>query len=99
MKCSQHSLSFSDWDTTLNGTKYYINKTIGAEFEAQMVLPMALQYLTPPVVSFIGLGAISAAVMSSADSSILSASSMFARNIYKLTIRQKVWLTKDGPSD
>lgn len=54
------------------------------------ILPMSLQYLTPPAVSFIGLGAISAAVMSSADSSILSASSMFARNIYKLVLRQKV---------
>lgn len=51
---------------------------------------MVLQYLTPQWVSFFGLGAVSAAVMSSADSSVLSASSMFARNIYKLMIRQKV---------
>ena len=51
---------------------------------------MVMQYLCPPAVTFIGLGAVSAAVMSSADSSILSASSMFARNIYKLIFRQKV---------
>ena len=51
---------------------------------------MVMQYLCPPWVSFIGLGAVSAAVMSSADSSILSASSMFARNIYKSIFRQKV---------
>ena len=51
---------------------------------------MVLQYLCPPVVSFIGLGAVSAAVMSSADSSILSASTICARNIYKLVFRQKV---------
>lgn len=38
----------------------------------------------------LGLGAISAAVMSSADSSILASSSMFTRNVYKLTIRPKV---------
>ncbi|TNN65151.1 High affinity choline transporter 1 [Liparis tanakae] len=53
-----------------------------------MILPIVLQHLCPPFVSFFGLGAVSAAVMSSADSSILSASSMFARNIYQLTFRQ-----------
>ncbi|CAF92317.1 unnamed protein product, partial [Tetraodon nigroviridis] len=47
-----------------------------------------LQHLCPPYISFFGLGAVSAAVMSSADSSILSASSMFARNIYHLAFRQ-----------
>jgi high affinity choline transporter 7 len=53
-----------------------------------MILPMVLQYLTPTYISFFGLGAVSAAVMSSADSSVLSASSMFARNVYKLIFRQ-----------
>lgn len=56
--------------------------------ETSMILPMVLQYLTPDFVSFFGLGAVSAAVMSSADSSVLSASSMFARNVYKLIFRQ-----------
>jgi solute carrier family 5 (high affinity choline transporter), member 7 len=41
-------------------------------------------------IAFFGLGAVSAAVMSSADSSVLSASSMFARNVYRLIFRQTV---------
>lgn len=56
--------------------------------EAMLVLPLSLRYLPPPYVSAIGLGAFSAAVMSSLDSSILSASSVFAWNVYKLTLRQ-----------
>ncbi|KAB7497316.1 High-affinity choline transporter 1 [Armadillidium nasatum] len=53
-----------------------------------MILPLVIQHLTPDLVSFVGLGAISAAVMSSADSSVLSAASMFARNIWKCIFRQ-----------
>lgn len=60
------------------------------EDDASRILPLVLQYLTPSAISFIGLGAVSAAVMSSADSSTLSASSMFSRNIYKLIFRPKV---------
>ncbi|CAF0796973.1 unnamed protein product [Brachionus calyciflorus] len=56
--------------------------------DQKLILPLVLQYLTPNFISFFGLGAISAAVMSSADSSVLSASSMFARNIWKLVFRQ-----------
>ncbi|XP_039187752.1 high affinity choline transporter 1 isoform X1 [Crotalus tigris] len=56
--------------------------------KSDMILPIVLQYHCPVYISFFGLGAVSAAVMSSADSSILSASSMFARNIYQLSFRQ-----------
>lgn len=54
---------------------------------AKFVLPLCLKYLTPPVVSWIGVGVISAAVMSSADSSLLSSSSLIARNIWSVVIR------------
>ena len=56
---------------------------------SKIVLPLCLQYLTPPVVAFFGLGAVSAAVMSSTDSSMLSASTMIARNFYQKVIRPK----------
>ncbi|KAL3088861.1 hypothetical protein niasHS_009153 [Heterodera schachtii] len=71
---------YSPWN---NGTKV---SSIPADQTSQVV-PLVFQYLTPKWVAFIGLGAVSAAVMSSADSSILSAASMFAHNIWKLTIR------------
>ena len=52
-----------------------------------LVLPYALRHLTPPLVAAVGLAAISAAVMSSVDSSILSASSMAAWNVYRPLVR------------
>ncbi|XP_044018414.1 high-affinity choline transporter 1 [Aphidius gifuensis] len=70
--------------------------------QTSIILPMVLQNLTPNVISFFGLGAVSAAVMSSADSCMLSASSMFARNIYKLIFRQRatemeiIWVIRVG---
>ncbi|CAG2197318.1 CHT1 [Mytilus edulis] len=57
--------------------------------DERMVLPLVLQYLCPSAVSFFGLGAVAAAVMSSADSSVLSASGMFSRNIYRAIFRQQ----------
>ncbi|KAM9321606.1 high affinity choline transporter 1-like [Gastrophryne carolinensis] len=73
----------TDWNQTSYGlpTPYERN-------ESNMILPLVLQYLCPTYVSVAGLGAIAAAVMSSADSSLLSASSMFAYNIYKKMLRK-----------
>ncbi|WP_200816534.1 sodium:solute symporter family protein [Halobacillus sp. Marseille-P3879] len=56
---------------------------------ASVVLPHVLRYLTPELISAIGLGALAAAVMSSMDSSILSASSMASWNIYRPLINPK----------
>lgn len=77
--------NLSDWNQTSYGSVPPTEKD-----ESDMILPIVLQHLCPPFISFFGLGAVSAAVMSSADSSILSASSMFARNIYQLAFRQSV---------
>lgn len=49
----------------------------------KLAVPLCLNYLCPPVVTFIGLGAVSAAVMSSTDSSILGVSCMFTRNVFQ----------------
>lgn len=54
----------------------------GPESAAEM-LPYVVRYLSNPIVATVGLGAIAAAVMSSVDSSILSASSMATWNVYK----------------
>ncbi|XP_046903022.1 high-affinity choline transporter 1 [Hypomesus transpacificus] len=73
----------TDWNQTTYGAIPPKDKD-----QSDMILPIVLQHLCPSYISFFGLGAVSAAVMSSADSSILSASSMFARNIYQLAFRQ-----------
>ncbi|XP_072477896.1 high affinity choline transporter 1 isoform X2 [Notamacropus eugenii] len=85
----------TDW----NKTSYGLPEPIERQ-EGDMILPIVLQHLCPIYISFFGLGAVAAAVMSSADSSILSASSMFARNIYQLSFRQNasdteiVWIMR-----
>ncbi|MFO8057646.1 MAG: sodium:solute symporter family protein [bacterium] len=50
-----------------------------------LILPYVLRYCVPAAIGALGLGAVAAAVMSSVDSSILSASSMFTWNIFKRT--------------
>ncbi|XP_013408310.1 high-affinity choline transporter 1-like [Lingula anatina] len=67
-----------DW----NATAYDGELPFPAD-DLKLIAPLVLQYVCPFVVSLIGLGAISAAVMSSADSILLSSSSMFSNNIYK----------------
>jgi Na+/proline symporter len=81
----------ADWTQT----GFYVhtnvtNSTSPTKPDGLLILPMVLRHLTPNYISFFGLGAVSAAVMSSADSSILSAASMFSYNIYRLIFRQGV---------
>ncbi|KAI3384894.1 hypothetical protein SNEBB_008982 [Seison nebaliae] len=52
------------------------------------ILSITLKTLTPKAVGWCGLGAITAAVMSSADSAILSSASMFSYNVWNIIIRK-----------
>jgi len=67
-----------------------------SEEDRSLTLPLTMRYLCPPVVTFIGLGAVSAAVMSSTDSSILSSSTMFSRNVFGVLYKR---FTKREPSE
>lgn len=58
--------------------------------DAASTLPYVVRYLTNPWVATIGLGAIAAAVMSSVDSSILSASSMAGWNVYRPLLHPEI---------
>ncbi|PVD38531.1 hypothetical protein C0Q70_01147 [Pomacea canaliculata] len=66
----------ADWNKTAYGQPSL------AQEDVALTLPLVYFHMTPVAVSFVGLGAISAAVMSSTDSSFLSASSMFACNVF-----------------
>ena len=58
--------------------------------DAASTLPYVVRYLTNPWVATIGLGAIAAAVMSSVDSSILSAASMASWNVFRPLVRPNI---------
>ena len=62
----------------------------GAPENSLNILPYVIKYLTPTAIATIGLGAVATAVMSSVDSSILSASSMSVWNIYRPLFDQNI---------
>lgn len=72
-----------DWAALDTGT---IDAAADLAANPALVLPYTLRFAVPTWVGVIGLGAVSAAVMSSVDSSILSASSLLAWNGYRRVI-------------
>ncbi|KFV14605.1 High affinity choline transporter 1, partial [Pterocles gutturalis] len=79
----------TDWNQTSYGLPSPLERG-----ESAMILPLVLHCLCPAYISITGLGAIAAAAMSSADSALLSTSSMFAHNIYRKILRKKATETE-----
>ncbi|XP_064476555.1 high-affinity choline transporter 1-like [Ornithodoros turicata] len=82
--------------TTTNFTKVGPGPARLAEEDQYRILPYAMHMLTPRYEAVLGMLAIVTAVMSSVDSSILSAATLTTRNVYQKLIRPKASTTEIG---
>ncbi|XP_042261014.1 high-affinity choline transporter 1-like [Thunnus maccoyii] len=73
----------TDWNLTSYGSPSPFERG-----EVAMVLPITLLHLTPTAIFVVGMGAIAGAAMSSTDSCLLAATSIFTTNIYKIIRHQ-----------
>jgi high affinity choline transporter 7 len=81
------SSAVTDWSVT----------AAGPPLDPTATLPWVIAYLTPTTLAVIGLGAVAAAVMSSVDSSVLSASGMSVWNVYRPLFNPEVKPSRLAP--
>lgn len=88
------------WGTTVNWAN--IPEVGSLDGKESYALSYILQYCTPKVVTYLSLGGIAAATMSTADGALLASSTVFCYNIYRPLFhrnagdREMIWVTRIG---